>query len=125
MTLSKEDIEIWNALAKTINKLGMPKKSPRTAKAVKTTPVYTKLDLHGYTINNANKATRDFIYDSYQKRLGTVEIVTGNGGPVNSIVSEFPKWFEVPPLSNYVRSIKSVNNSNPVCWIIKLKAKTR
>ena len=37
------------------------------------------IDLHGYTLEQANKAIQDFINDSYNKKIYPVIVVTGKG----------------------------------------------
>ena len=37
------------------------------------------IDLHGFTLEQANKAIEDFIYQSYQKKTNKIIVVTGKG----------------------------------------------
>ena len=37
------------------------------------------IDLHGYTLNDANKKIKDFIEESYNKGVSKINIITGKG----------------------------------------------
>ena len=37
------------------------------------------IDLHGFTLEQANKTIEDFIYQSYQKKINKIIVVTGKG----------------------------------------------
>ena len=37
------------------------------------------IDLHGYSLEQANKTIEDFIYDSYKKKINKLIVVTGKG----------------------------------------------
>ena len=37
------------------------------------------IDLHGYTLENANKAINDFINKCYLEGIGNIEVITGKG----------------------------------------------
>ncbi len=37
------------------------------------------IDLHGYTLENANKAINDFINKCYLEEIGNIEVITGKG----------------------------------------------
>ena len=39
----------------------------------------SSIDLHGYTIEQANKAIEDFINESYEKKINKLIVVTGKG----------------------------------------------
>ena len=37
------------------------------------------IDLHGYTLDEANKAIEEFIYKSYEKKVNKLIVITGKG----------------------------------------------
>ena len=37
------------------------------------------IDLHGYTLEEANKTIEDFIYQSYKEKVNKLIVVTGKG----------------------------------------------
>ena len=37
------------------------------------------IDLHGFTLKQANKTIEDFIYQSYQEKINKIIVVTGKG----------------------------------------------
>ena len=50
-----------------------------------------KLDLHGFTLEEAYQEFTDFIYAAYQENISKVEIITGKSGRIRQ---EFPHWAE-------------------------------
>ena len=50
-----------------------------------------KLDLHGFTLEEAYQEFSDFIYSAYEDSISKVEIITGNSGQIKK---EFPHWAE-------------------------------
>ena len=46
----------------------------------KTIPLKTRsIDLHGYTLEQANKSIEDFIFKSHEKKINKLIVVTGKG----------------------------------------------
>ena len=41
-----------------------------------------KLDLHGFTLEEAYQDFTDFIYSAYEDNISKVEIITGNSGQI-------------------------------------------
>ena len=39
----------------------------------------TTIDLHGYSLEDANKAIEEFIHSSYEKKINKIVVVTGKG----------------------------------------------
>tara|TARA_Y100000992_G_C21037664_1_gene383427 strand:- start:114 stop:347 length:234 start_codon:yes stop_codon:yes gene_type:complete len=58
-----------------------------------------KLDLHGFTLEEAYREFTDFIYDAYQENISKVEVITGKSG---SIRKEFPHWAESSHQIRYI-----------------------
>ena len=74
-----------------------------------------KLDLHGFTLEEAFEEFTDFIYQSSTDNLPAVEIITGKSGQIRK---EFPFWSE----NNH--QIKSINPSwHDGSFIVKLQKK--
>tara|TARA_B100000989_G_scaffold295584_1_gene276970 strand:- start:4008 stop:4424 length:417 start_codon:yes stop_codon:yes gene_type:complete len=46
------------------------------------------IDLHGFSLENANKKVKEFIQECYQKGVGKINIITGKG--LRSKVNENP-----------------------------------
>ena len=66
--------------------------------------VYTVLDLHGYSINDAYIKTNEFIYDSYINNVKNITIITGKSGKIQK---EFKIWVSA---NKYVKNLKIENN---------------
>ena len=49
-----------------------------------------KLDLHGFTLEEAYQEFTDFIYAAYQENISKVEIITGKSGRIgkNSLIGQ-------------------------------------
>ena len=47
-----------------------------------------KLDLHGFTLEDAYQEFTDFIYEAYQGSIPKVEVITGKSGQIRK---EFPQ----------------------------------
>ena len=73
--ISDKDKNDWeNFLSK---KEKLPNKDFKNQK--KTFLKTRSIDLHGYTLEQANKAIQDFINDSYNKKIYHLIVVTGKG----------------------------------------------
>ena len=58
-----------------------------------------KLDLHGFTLEDAYQEFTDFIYEAYQGRIPKVEVITGKSGQIRK---EFPHWAESSHQIQYI-----------------------
>lgn len=76
----------------------------------------TRLDLHGYTLHNAWQRTLDFIENSHLNHIKKIEIITGQGGPSESIRSEMPHWLEHPRILHHIKKTKQHTGSVTV-WL--------
>lgn len=86
--LSKEDLEIWHAYTKNISK----KHGNYYGKKIYKKRLRTNfLDLHGKTINESYKTTKDFLIDSKHNNFDHVLIITGKSGIIRK---EFVFWLE-------------------------------
>ena len=74
-----------------------------------------KLDLHGFTLEDAFDEFTDFIYEAYNDNLSNVEIVTGKSGQIRK---EFPFWSEN---NHQIRSIEASWHGGS--FVVKLQKK--
>ena len=74
-----------------------------------------KLDLHGFTLEDAFDEFSDFIYEAYNDNLSNVEIVTGKSGQIRK---EFPFWSEN---NHQIRSIEASWHGGS--FVVKLQKK--
>ena len=73
--ISDKDKKDWqNFLSKNET---LPNKDTRSSSYKKNSPIVC--DLHGYSLDNANKKIKDLIKNSYEKNLKKLIIVTGKG----------------------------------------------
>ena len=73
--ISEKDKKDWeNFLSK---KEKLPNKDIKINK--KTTFKIKSIDLHGYTLEQANKTIEDFIIKSYEEKINKLIVVTGKG----------------------------------------------
>ncbi len=76
MKITDKDKEDWenflNSREKISNKDSLYKKNIRHEKI-------KKIDLHGYTIEEANKATEQFIQKSFDENVTKIIVITGKG----------------------------------------------
>jgi len=73
--LRDKDKKDWQEFISSKEKL-----SNKDAKYEKKTILKTRsIDLHGYTLEQANKITEEFIYKSYSEKINKLIVVTGKG----------------------------------------------
>lgn len=75
--ISKKDKEDWNKFLTSNEKL--KDKDKILDKKSKNIEKKSIIDLHGFTLSDANKEIENFINQSYQKGLNKLIIVTGKG----------------------------------------------
>ena len=74
-SISKKDKKDWENFLS--NKEKLPNKDN---KFQKTTTIKTRLiDLHGYTLQQANKSIEEFIKKSHEEKINKLIVVTGKG----------------------------------------------
>ena len=113
--ISKKDKKDWEAFLLSTEKL------PNKDKIIKNkTNLKTRIiDLHGYTLEQANKTIEDFITKSYEEKINKLLVVTGKGlhsqNEMNPFVSKNLSIlkYSVP---EYIK-----NNINLMKKIIELK----
>jgi DNA-nicking Smr family endonuclease len=73
--LRDKDKKDWQEFISSKEKL-----SNKDVKYEKKTILKTRsIDLHGYTLEQANKITEEFIYKSYSEKINKLIVVTGKG----------------------------------------------
>ena len=73
--ISEKDKKDWEDFISKSEKL--PNKDLQQNK--KTAFKIKSIDLHGYTLDEANKSIKDFIIKSYQEKINKLVVVTGKG----------------------------------------------
>jgi len=73
--ISEKDKKDWETFLSKNEKL--PNKDIKTDKKV--TFKTRSIDLHGYSLEEANKSIEDFIIKSYQEKINKLIVVTGKG----------------------------------------------
>lgn len=106
--MTKDDHKLWEAVAATVTPLGEPRKevvvsigAVQRAAPLPLPVSRSTLDLHGLTVNDAYRATLDFIANS--GRRSTLTIITGKSGQIRR---EFERW---------VGGLPKVHSVTPKC----------
>ena len=73
--ISKKDKEDWDSF--TTNSEKLPHKDDKYQKRI--FKIIKSIDLHGYTLEEANRFIEDFIIKSYEKNVHKIIVVTGKG----------------------------------------------
>jgi DNA-nicking Smr family endonuclease len=73
--ISKKDKKDWESFVSSNEKLPNKDIKLNKKKSLKTRAI----DLHGYTLEQANKAIEDFIKESYLEKINKLIVVTGKG----------------------------------------------
>lgn len=86
-------------------------------------PCDAKLDLHGYTAQQAFHRFTDFLQRAYEQKLRCVHIVTGLGPqPDGGILrNELPSWLQHPSLRGYVLESGYIQKGNPGATYVLLR----
>ena len=73
--ISEKDKKDWENFISSNDKV--PNKDYRTTdqKIIKT----KSIDLHGYTLEQANKTIEEFVYEAYREKINKLIVVTGKG----------------------------------------------
>lgn len=73
----------------------------------------SKLDLHGYTVNDAYYKTNDFIYENYIRNNKSIIVITGKSGQIHK---EFKMWVST---NKYVKNIEILGKGGAYKILIK------
>ena len=73
--ISEKDKKDWETFLSSAEKLPNKDNRLQKKKSLKT----RSIDLHGYTLERANKYIHDFIINSYEDKINKLIVVTGKG----------------------------------------------
>ena len=73
--ISEKDIKDWHEFIKKDEKLV----NKDNIQDETTTKRYVEIDLHGYTLEGANKKMSDYINECYENNISVINVITGKG----------------------------------------------
>ena len=73
--ISEKDIKDWHEFIKKDEKLV----NKDNIQDEKTTKRHVEIDLHGYTLEGANKKMSDYINECYENNISVINVITGKG----------------------------------------------
>ena len=73
--ISEKDIKDWQEFIKKYEKL----ENKDNIQDEKTTKRHVEIDLHGYTLEGANKKMSDYINECYENNISVINVITGKG----------------------------------------------
>ena len=73
--ISEKDIKDWQEFIKKDEKL----ENKDNIQDDKTTKRHVEIDLHGYTLEGANKKMSDYINECYENNISVINVITGKG----------------------------------------------
>ena len=73
--ISEKDIKDWHEFVKKDEKL----ENKDNIQDEKTTKRHVEIDLHGYTLEGANKKMSDYINECYENNISVINVITGKG----------------------------------------------
>ena len=73
--ISEKDIKDWHEFIKKDEKL----ENKDNIQDEKTTKRHVEIDLHGYTLEGANKKMSDYINECYENNISAINVITGKG----------------------------------------------
>ena len=107
--ISDKDIKDWNEFINKGDKLENKDNFQEESIEKK----YIEIDLHGYTLEGANKKMSEYIVESYENNISVINVITGKG--LRSKNSENP--YSSPDLGilkhsvpNYIKNNKDLMN---------------
>lgn len=71
--------------------------------------IEARIDLHGYSMQNAYENLIKFVEDCYRFRKQNLMVITGHGDNFISIKREFCIWVENPSIKKYIISVKEAH----------------
>ncbi len=112
--MTKDDFELWEKLKKTVTPLKYA--GDKTPKKRKIFSLFTpRLDLHGYTVQNAFEKFQDYMTE-HMECSKKIIIITGRGKDGSGIIKkEMPLWLE-----KYQSSVSEIEDKNGA-FLIKFK----
>ena len=73
--ISEKDIKDWQEFIKKDEKL----ENKDNTQDEKTTKRHVEIDLHGYTLEGANKKMTKYINECYENNISVINVITGKG----------------------------------------------
>ena len=73
--ISEKDIKDWHEFIKKDEKL----ENKDNIQDEKTSKRYVEIDLHGYTLEGANKKMSEYINECYENNISVINVITGKG----------------------------------------------
>ena len=73
--ISEKDIKDWQEFIKKDEKL----ENKDNIQDEKTTKRHVEIDLHGYTLEGANKKMSKYINECYENNISVINVITGKG----------------------------------------------
>ena len=73
--ISEKDIKDWHEFIKKDEKL----ENKDNIQDEKTTKRHVEIDLHGYTLEGANKKMTKYINECYENNISVINVITGKG----------------------------------------------
>ena len=73
--ISEKDIKDWQEFIKKDEKL----ENKDNTQDEKTTKRHVEIDLHGYTLEGANKKMYHYINECYENNISVINVITGKG----------------------------------------------
>ena len=73
--ISEKDIKDWHEFIKKDEKL----ENKDNTQYKKTTKRQVEIDLHGYTLEGANKKMSEYINECYENNISVINVITGKG----------------------------------------------
>ena len=73
--ISEKDIKDWQEFIKKDEKL----ENKDNIQDEKTTKRHVEIDLHGYTLEGANKKMTKYINECYENNISVINVITGKG----------------------------------------------
>ena len=73
--ISEKDIKDWQEFIKKDEKL----ENKDNIQDEKTTKRHVEIDLHGYTLEGANKKMSEYINECYENNISVINVITGKG----------------------------------------------
>ena len=125
MTAVVSDMELWEEVKRTVTPLSVAMKTALRKKKKQATSV-RRLDLHGYTAQEAYQHTLEVLKNSFQRGEKQLLIITGKGSKGQGILKrELPLWLADADLP--VKSVQHapIERGGEGAYIVKLKRRPK